>query len=502
MQQFIDIQNLSFSYENSPVPLFESISLRLHGGWTGIVGANGSGKTTLLKLVCGMILPDSGTIFNESSYYCDQRTDEPPFLLDEFIQSVDKYACKLKNRLDIEENWLFDWKHLSHGERKRCQIACALYQRPVVLALDEPTNHLDQNGRELLLSVLKSFRGVGLLVSHDRHVLDTLTSQTLFISPPNIIGKNCSYSTAAAEMEKQQKAQQHRRDSARKEVKRLHRSVMQKQADVSRANRHNSKKHLNRKDHDARSKRDLGRLTGRDAVHANIQKRLKNKLDTALENQKSIRVEKSSTKGISFSGGNNSSRFPIILPGATLSLGEGRQLRVPERVIAACEKIGLVGENGFGKSTLVRHIIGRIPVGSDDILYIPQEIPLETSAKMLKRALSWSAADKGKIMSLVNRLGSSPDFLLQSALPSPGQVRKLLLAEGLLQEPALIIMDEPTNHMDLPSIECIEIALNQSDIAMLLVSHDRIFLQQVVHRYWQIRQSGDGVFTMVDVDHF
>ncbi|MBD3384659.1 ATP-binding cassette domain-containing protein [candidate division KSB1 bacterium] len=502
MQQFLDIQSLSFSYPNNPLPIFESISLRLHNGWTGVVGANGSGKTSFLKLICGILSPISGSVSADSSYYCEQRTDDPPPLLVDLVTAMDKYAFKLKNQLDIQETWLQNWKHLSHGERKRCQIGCALYQQPVVLALDEPTNHLDQSGKELLISVLKSFRGIGVLVSHDRHVLDTLTSQTLFISPPNIISNNCSYSTAAAEMEKQQKAQQHRRDNARKEVKRLHRSVMQKQADVSWANKQNSKKHLNRKDHDARSKRDLGRLTGKDAVHANIQKRLKNKLDTALEKQKSIRVEKSSAQGVSFSGENDSSRFPIILPGATLSLGERRQLRVPERVIEACEKIGLVGENGFGKSTLVRYMIDRIPVGSDDILYIPQEIPLETSTEILQRVLSRNSAEKGKIMALVDRLGSSPDFLLQSALPTPGQLRKLMLAEGLLQEPALIIMDEPTNHMDLPSIECIETALKQCDIAMLLVSHDRIFLQRVVSRFWQIRKTNDETLTLVDVDHF
>lgn len=499
MQPFLDIQNLSFSYETSPVLLFESLSLRLHGGWTGIVGANGSGKTTLLQLICGILSPDSGEISADPSYYCEQRTDDPPPLMADLITDMDRYACKLKNRLAIQETWLQDWEHLSHGERKRCQICCALYQRPVVLALDEPTNHLDQSAKDLLTLVLKSFRGIGLVVSHDRHLLDTLTAQTLFVSPPTIISKNCPYSIAVAEIEKAQKAQQHRRDSAKKEVKRLHRSVMQKQAKVNLAKQQNSKKDLNRKDHDAKFRRDLGRLTGKDAVHANIQKRLKNKLDTAIEKQNSIRVEKLSAQGISFSGKSGKTGFPIILPATTLSLGNRKQLRVPERVIAACEKIGLVGDNGTGKSTLVRHMIDRIAADFDKILYIPQEIALETSTTILNRTLSRNAAEKGKIMAFVDRLGSSPDFLLQSALPSPGQVRKLMLAEGLLLEPALIIMDEPTNHMDLPSIQCIETALNQCDITMLLVSHDRIFLQRVVCRYWQIKQTDKRTFRLFGV---
>ncbi len=499
MQQFLDIQNLSFSYENNPIPIFESISLQLHNGWTGIVGANGSGKTTFLKLICGILSPISGSVSADFSYYCEQRTDDPPPLLADLMTATDKHAFKLKNQLDIQETWLQDWEYLSHGERKRCQIGCALYPHPVVLALDEPTNHLDHSGKEFLISVLKSFRGIGVLVSHDRHVLDTLTTQTLFLSPPNISSKNCSYSTAAVEIEKEQKAQQHRRDNAVKEVKRLRRSVMQKQADVSREKRENSKKQLDQKDHDARSKRDLGRLTGKDAVHANIQKRLKNKLDSALETQKAIRIDKFSTQGISFKSKGSKAGFPLIVPATRLTLGDQQRLYVPERVIGRCEKIGLIGDNGSGKSTLVRSMIKQIPLDSDDLIYIPQEIPLETSTEILQRVLSRGSAEKGKLMALVKRLGSSPDFLLQSALPTPGQVRKLMLAEGLLQEPALIIMDEPTNHMDLPSIRCIEIALKECDVAMLLVSHDRVFLQRIVCRYWRIKQTDKRTFRLFGV---
>jgi ATPase subunit of ABC transporter with duplicated ATPase domains len=88
------------------------------------------------------------------------------------------------------------------------------------------------------------------------------------------------------------------------------------------------------------------------------------------------------------------------------------------------------------------------------------------------------------MMIIISRLGSDPHRILETEIPSPGEVRKLMLAEGILKNPGIIIMDEPTNHMDLPSIECVEQALIETDCTQLLVSHDRIFLKNTVSGYW------------------
>jgi ABC-type multidrug transport system ATPase subunit len=139
MQDFINISNLTFTYKNSAEPLFDAVSFRLHSGWTGLAGANGSGKTTLLKLISGALTPDSGKInFTGISIYCEQRTDNKPGNFAEFLSSVESKAFKLKNELGIQDGWLNRWNTLSHGERKRCQIACALFMEPDLLAVDEP----------------------------------------------------------------------------------------------------------------------------------------------------------------------------------------------------------------------------------------------------------------------------------------------------------------------------------------------------------------------------
>jgi ABC-type cobalamin/Fe3+-siderophores transport system ATPase subunit len=129
MRDFIHVKNLTFSYPNCTTPLFEMVSFQLHTGWTGIVGPNGSGKSTLLKLITGILIPDSGFITTKSTtYYSEQRTDLMPLDLKYFFESTNKHSSKIKTSLEIEANWQYRWQSLSQGERKRCQIAVALYK--------------------------------------------------------------------------------------------------------------------------------------------------------------------------------------------------------------------------------------------------------------------------------------------------------------------------------------------------------------------------------------
>ena len=181
MQEYLYIDNLNFAYETNPEPLFESVNLQLHQGWTGVVGPNGCGKSTLLKLICGKLHPHSGKIrLSGHAVYCEQRTDSEPHYLNQLFESTDKQAYKIKNALQLDNEWLGRWQTLSHGERKRCQIATALFQNPSILAIDEPSNHLDIYSKKVLFLALKNFRGIGLLVSHDRELLDNLCNHTIF----------------------------------------------------------------------------------------------------------------------------------------------------------------------------------------------------------------------------------------------------------------------------------------------------------------------------------
>jgi ATPase subunit of ABC transporter with duplicated ATPase domains len=150
------------------------------------------------------------------------------------------------------------------------------------------------------------------------------------------------------------------------------------------------------------------------------------------------------------------------------------------------DRIALTGRNGGGKSSLIRYILKILDMPRDRLTYIPQEIDQRSSKEIMSRALELSGERLGKMMAVVSRLGSRPHRLLESRQPSPGETRKLLLATGIANEPYLIVMDEPTNHMDLPSIECLEKALEGCPCGLLLVSHDRRFLEKLTDRRWHI----------------
>jgi ATPase subunit of ABC transporter with duplicated ATPase domains len=497
MSEFLYIDRLTFTYENAIQPLFQFVSFQLQSGWTGVVGANGSGKTTLLQLICGLLKPDSGRITGvEGAWYCEQRTDFMPADFPGFQAATEKPAVTIRHRLGIGADWDTRWDTLSHGERKRCQIAVALYKNPSLLAVDEPSNHLDLSSKKILFHALSSYRGIGLLVSHDRALLDDLCRHTLFIFPPAIEIRKTGYSSAAREIERENAHRVQEFKNKRKEVRKLRKKVNRQKQKAGRADGLRSKRGLSPRDHDAKAKKDLARLTGKDGVDGRKLQRMKTQLQRAEDEQTSIVFRKSSTLGIAIENGIESRFFPIFIKPRRLSLGDGKKLEIPDLCITMGEKIGLMGDNGAGKSTFLEHMLPSLNLPSDRVIYIRQEISARQSAAMVRRVQRYDRHKKGQMMALISRLGSDPVHLLDTKIPSPGEVRKLMLAEGIMRNPSLIVMDEPTNHMDLPSIRCVESALKECACSQLLVSHDRTFLKEVVSSFWFFEKEDEGTFAI------
>jgi ATPase subunit of ABC transporter with duplicated ATPase domains len=140
----------------------------------------------------------------------------------------------------------------------------------------------------------------------------------------------------------------------------------------------------------------------------------------------------------------------------------------------------------------VRHIVAGLALPTERVLYVPQEISAAEASAFLEDVTRLPREQLGHVMQWVSRLGSDPTRVLESRLPSPGEVRKLLLAVRMAYDPHLILMDEPTNHMDLPSIECLESALRETECALLLVSHDPRFLEALTTLTWRIAPSVEG----------
>lgn len=479
--------DISFTYDGATRPLFHNLSAHLAAGWTGVVGANGVGKTTFLKLATGDLAPQQGrVVMPEHTLYCPQRTDTIPHHLHALIHAMNGDAFEIRGRLGVGDDWHTRWPTLSHGERKRAQLAVALWRRPQALAVDEPTNHLDADVQALIYTALSTFQGIGLLVSHDRNLLDDLCWQCLFIEPPEAILRPGSYTCGLEQAKRDADTAAKRHSQAKHALSRLKQETRKRRDAASQANRKRSKSGLAVKDHDARDKINLARISGKDGHSGKLLNQLGGRLAQAQKKLGGIRVKKTHAAGIWMSGARSKRDTLFHLPAGSLCLGGGRWLHYPDLSMQPDDRIALTGPNGSGKSTLLGHILPSLNLGKKVVTYLPQEIDIQASQDIMARARALPGVELGQMMTIVSRLGSRPRRVLESVTPSPGEIRKVMLATGIAKTPHLIIMDEPTNHLDLPSIECLEQALAGCPCGLLLVSHDRRFLAALSQKRWQI----------------
>jgi macrolide transport system ATP-binding/permease protein len=171
-------------------------------------------------------------------------------------------------------------------------------------------------------------------------------------------------------------------------------------------------------------------------------------------------------------------------------LANGVVLYHPELAIRPTDRIGVVGPNGSGKTSLLSEIVSNA-LHPERTVYIKQELTRTETHGVVEAFYELPNETRGVVLSTFARLGSEPTALLASQLPSPGEARKLALAVGLLREPYLIVMDEPTNHMDLVSVMGLEEALRSYQGALLLVSHDDRFLRELVSTRWELIDDND-----------
>ncbi len=490
MQQ-LHVSNLTFTYDSLTSTLIDCLSFTAPRGWTGIVGPNGSGKTTLLRLVSGDIKPHAGTIDRPKPVLsCDQRTDLPPAGLDELLAIPDADAGRLVSILDLGGDWPYRWDTLSHGERKRAQVALALWHRPATLVLDEPTNHLDAHSRSLVAEGLERFDGVGLIVSHDRALLDRICNQCLFLDtdhPPVMRPGGVSHGMEAAERERLEA--QRTFDTLRRQQKAIEREASRRVQKASVQDRRRSKRGLDRKDSDGREKIDRARVAGADGKAGRLVRQLDGRRERAARALSEQQRPARGATGITVHGAPSRRDRLLFRQGGALALPEGSRVFHPDLTVSPSDRIGIVGPNGAGKSTLVRSLIDESPL-APEFLIIPQEVSAREATALVEAARELPGTTLGEVASAVARLGSKTERLFETGIPSPGETRKLALALGLLERPSLVIMDEPTNHLDLVSIACIEEALSGYNGALLLVSHDLPFLKAFVDTWWEF--DGEG----------
>ncbi len=489
-EEFCAAYNLSFSYNRQSTPLLRDLSFALPRGWTGIVGANGSGKTTLARLLLGELAPERGSVRTpEPRHYCAQESSQAPEALVDLLASRGAEAYRSVRLLAIGSDWPYRWDTLSFGERKRAQLASALFLDPALLALDEPTNHLDIEAAAAVRSALAGYRGIGLLISHDRALLDALCDRSIFIEAGGVVVRPGGVSAGLREAGRERESARREHELAREHLARLRREAQARRALADSNHARLSGRHLSPKDHDGRGRLRRARVTGKDAVGGKLLRQMESRIATAADRLAEKRVPPAARLGITLGARESKRDRFFCLPAGDLPLGGERLLRHPELAMIPGDRVALVGPNGSGKSTLVRAIAAAAQARA--ILYLPQELPEELLGSLQSRLVELDPKSRGEALSTVKRLGSEPERLIETARLSPGEARKLLLALALTEEVELIIMDEPTNHMDLPSILCLEEALEPCPASLLFVTHDLGFAERLAAVRWSVERSGE-----------
>lgn len=499
MSVSIRFNSVSFKYPDSPNLLFSGINFSFAPGWTGLAGSNGSGKSTFLSLITGELKPECGNVSASGSIgFCSQLYKP---LTEEDFQYLYDYSAEMweyRRLLALDDGMFFREETLSGGEKKRLQLFSVLARNPDILLLDEPTNHLDAENKERLLSALKRFSGIGIIVSHDRAFLAELTQRTiLFFSPGN--GESSffedyplSVDRALEESETRQKGLVQKQKNLRSKLDKVSCRIAFMDAGIRKKAGNLSKQGLDPKDHDGKGKVDAARLSGKDRTLGDRKQALatgKERLESELAGVDVHPKRKTGISGYTFSPLFSA----IAVPGAEITAGDYR-LYVPDIELKPLSRIAVKGENGTGKTLLLNHIYraARKKTGTESIARLKQEYSERDIKDLVLQFRELEDGARGRVISDLYRLGSSPaSFTMDNPALSPGEIRKLDFVLAMNGGVSLVIMDEPTNHLDITSIMVLEEILKNAGVTSVIVSHDKVFLENCTEREILVLREGN-----------
>ena len=465
----INVEHISKLYGDKMI--LEDLSCNVdEGDKIGIIGINGTGKSTLLRIIAGEEEADEGKIIFSNGMTIGWMGQNPEF--DE-ESSILKYVCEgkkieddygyesdAKAMLTVLELENFDEKikNLSGGQKKRAALCKVLLQKPDILILDEPTNHLDNKMSDWLENYLKSFRGVLLMVTHDRYFLDKVTNHIWEVEGGKVYYYDENYSgylERKAEREERELASERKRQSIlRSEVKWVMRGAR------------------------ARSTKQKARLE-------------------RFEQLKAMDSPKTAKQVEVGSVGTRLGKKTIELYDISKAYGDKVLFKHFSYIFKRFERIGFVGHNGCGKSTLMKILAdleqadsGAIEWGETiKIGYFAQECEVmderERVIDYIKDAAEYVRTSEGLVSAskmLERFLFSSDMQYTPIAKISGGERRRLYLLKVLMQSPNVLILDEPTNDLDIATLRVLEDFLDEFAGIVITVSHDRYFLDRTVDR--------------------
>ena len=480
----VTIRDLTLSFRGPA--LLDSVNCQIEPGQRiGLLGRNGAGKTTLMKLLCGEVQPDSGAVTVSPDVHIAKLSQDVPQDMEGSIRSIvatgmrdetlpEEERWKLENdveqiisRMDLDGAERFET--LSSGMKRRVLLAKALVSKPDLLLLDEPTNHLDIEAIDWLESFLLKFNAAIMFVTHDRMFLRKLATRILEIDRGRIFDWSCDYDTFLRRKEDALSAE-------RKQNALFDKRLAEEEVWI-------------RKGIKARRTRNEGRVRALKAMRAERRERRQ------VVGTSNLRIQEARRSG------------SLVIDAEEISFSyDGDQIFEGFSTnIVREDKVGIIGRNGAGKTTLLKVLLGKLQPTSG-------KVKLGTNLEIayfdqLRQQLDDNATVQenvggGSDSIIINGtkkhvLGYLQDFLFpperartQIKFLSGGERNRILLAKLFAKPANMIVLDEPTNDLDAETLELLEEKLAQFSGTVLLVSHDRAFLNNVVTSTIVFEESG------------
>lgn len=488
----VSCQSVGKTYSSRP--LFQNISFGIEEEQKiGLIGPNGAGKSTLMKILSGEIKPDEGEVTGRkklrTAYVKQSEEFDPEATVEELVEA----AAAPTPFEDYEKAAVVDstltqmgfpdrqakCSSLSGGWRKRLALACALVQQPELLLLDEPTNHLDLEGVLWLEKLLKSLRTTFVVVSHDRAFLEGVVDRMIELNPTypeGVLSINGNYSEFLIAREERLNAQLHQQQALASKVRREI-AWLQRGA---RARQTKAKGRI----------QDAGKL-----IEDLAEVKQRNSLNAPME--------------IGFDASGRKTKELIVGKAISKRFGNRTLFSNLEILLTTGTKLGLVGRNGSGKTTLLKLLVGELQPDQGNIkraeqlqiVWFDQNREQLDETKTLKQAL---AADgdtvnyRGRnlhVTTWAKKFLFRPEQLpLSISYLSGGEKARILIANLMLKPADVLILDEPTNDLDIGSLEVLEDSLEDFPGAVILVTHDRMMLDTVSSQILALDGTGEATY--------
>ncbi|MDS0525273.1 ABC-F type ribosomal protection protein [Clostridium sp. SHJSY1] len=448
----------------------------------GLVGGNGAGKTTFLKALIGETDIEEGNIFLTDSYTYISQSEDTEYFCEE---------SKAKSILNAPDKFQ---EYLSGGEKVKLKIANALKEKKELIIADEPTSNLDQHSIEVLEEMLKQHNGAILLVSHDRRFLDDLCDTIVEIEDGKMKVYKGNYETYLKLKEEAKERQKFEYDQYISEKRRLQLAKNQQTS-----LRDGMRKAPKRMGNSEARLHKLGNQKGEKKVD-NSAKAIQTRIDKLEVKEKPKNI--SEIKIYIQDYMEVESKNLIEVNNLNLSIEENILLDNASFKVKRNKKIALLGENGSGKTTLIKEILKadnrairinpKVKVG----YFAQNQDTLDSEKSILDNIKNTSSFDETFIRINLNLFGfSGEDVYKKVEVLSGGEKVKVSLCKIILEDNNLLILDEPTNYLDITSIKALESALLSTDKTMIIVSHDRVFIEKIYDYILEIKNKDVETFS-------